>query len=311
MQKIIPNIWCNENAEEVGTFYAAAFNGIAPGGSSSSVEARYPGAEDGLADFQLGLAGSPLTVAVEIAGARLTLINADDTFAPNPSISFMLNFDPLFFDGSEETARARIDQLWATLADGGTTLMPLGEHPFSAHYGWVQDRFGVSWQLMLTDPRGEPRPFLIPSLLFGGTAQNRAAEAVDHYVSVFQATGTDAALGNRVFYPDAKGPVTPESVMFSDFRVGDEWLVAMDSGVEQPFSFGGGVSFEVACRDQVEIDQLWDALSTVPEAEQCGWLADFAGVSWQIVPENMSELMERPNAYAKMMDMKKLVIADF
>jgi predicted 3-demethylubiquinone-9 3-methyltransferase (glyoxalase superfamily) len=85
----------------------------------------------------------------------------------------------------------------------------------------------------------------------------------------------------------------------------------MDSGVEQQFEFGCGVSLEVQCTDQAEIDRLWEALSAVPEAEQCGWLADRFGVSWQIVPADMAELMQRPDAYEHMMGMKKLVIADF
>ena len=85
----------------------------------------------------------------------------------------------------------------------------------------------------------------------------------------------------------------------------------MDSGVEQPFTFSPGVSLSVQCADQAEIDRLWDALSAVPEAEQCGWLVDRAGVSWQIVPANMAELMAKPDAFAHMMPMKKLIIADF
>ena len=297
MQKIIPNIWCTRDAEEAGAFYASVFVH-----ATSRVESRYP--EQGLLDFQQEFAGTPLVVAVEIAGTRLSLINAGDEFRPNPSFSFMLNFDPLMWDGGEAEARGRLDAIWAKLRDGGQELMPLGEYPFSSHYGWVEDRFGVSWQLILTDPAGDSRPFIMPALMFGGAAQNRAAEAVDHYLEVFD----DAELGQRVPYGQAEGPVVAESVLFSDFRIGDQWFVAMDSAVEQPFSFTCGMSLEVQCRDQEEIDRLWAALSAAPEAEQCGWLADLAGVSWQIVPENMGELMERPHAYEHMLSMKKLVI---
>lgn len=99
--------------------------------------------------------------------------------------------------------------------------------------------------------------------------------------------------------------------MYGEFRVGEQWFAVMDSGVEQPFDFGCGVSLEGQCADQAEIDSLWEALSAVPEAEQCGWLADRFGVSWQIVPANMGELMQRPDAYEHMMEMKKIVIADF
>lgn len=305
-QKIVPNIWCNRDAEQAGAFYEAVFPGAA-----SAVEARYPA--EGLLDFQRDFAGEPLVVALQIPDprgtetTRLTLINAGAEFSPNPSISFMLNFDPLMFDGGEEAARARLDLLWRGLSDGGRELMPLGEYPFSKRYGWVQDRFGVSWQVMLTDPSGDPRPFIVPSLMFGGAAQNRAGEAIDFYVSVFD----DAEAGGRFPYGAQTGPATPEALMFGEFRIGEQWFAAMDSGVEQDFSFTCGVSLEVQCADQAEIDRLWEALSAVPEAEQCGWLADRFGVSWQIVPANMGELMERPGAYARMMEMKKIVIADF
>ncbi|MFV0433004.1 MAG: VOC family protein [Leucobacter sp.] len=304
-QKIIPNIWCNRDAEEVGAYYASVFPG-----ATSRVEARYP--EAGLLDFQLEFAGAPLTVDVEIpapngeAVTRFILINAGDEFHPNPSISFTLNFDPLMFGGDEAAARARLDLTWLALSDGGQVLMPLDEYPFSKRYGWVQDRFGVRWQLMLTDPEGDPRPFIVPSLLFVGAAQNRAGEAGDFYASIFE----DAQVGNRYPYGQQTGPATPEALMFSEFRIGSQWFAAMDSGVEMDADFSCGVSLEVQCADQEEIDRLWEALSAVPEAEQCGWLADRFGVSWQIVPENMGELMERPNAYEHMMEMKKIVISD-
>ncbi|MBL5975530.1 MAG: VOC family protein [Candidatus Leucobacter sulfamidivorax] len=299
-QRIVPNIWCTRNAEEAGAFYTSVFEN-----AEYRVEGRYP--EEGLPDFQRDFAGLPVTVALTISGTRFTLINAGDEFHPNSSISFMLNFDPLLFDGSEEAARASLDRLWAALGEGGTALMPLGEYPFSRRYGWIQDRYGVSWQLMLTDPAGDPRPFIIPSLMFAGPVQNRASEAIDFYVSLFE----DAAAGNRFPYGVQTGPASPDALMFGEFRIGEQWFSVMDSGVEQDVTFGCGVSLEVSCPDQAEIDRLWAALSTVPEAEACGWCADRFGVSWQIVPENIGELMERPGAYQKLMGMKKLIVADF
>lgn len=297
-QKIVPNLWFDHNAEEAGAFYAAALPK-----TTARVVARYP---DEVPDWQASFAGQALTVDVKVDGFRFTLINAGSEFRPTPSISFMLNFDPLLFDG-EEGARSALDAAWAALSEGGQSLMPLGEYPFSPHYGWVQDRYGVSWQLMLTDPKGDPRPFVIPQVMFSGDVQNKAREAVDFYVSLFD----DAAVGMVAEYPQASGTAAAGSVMFGEFHIGDQWFSMMDSNVAHEFGFTPGVSLEVTCRDQAEIDRLWDALSAVPEAEQCGWLADRYGVSWQIVPENMGELMARPGAYPKMMEMKKLVIADF
>ncbi|MFD5599697.1 VOC family protein [Leucobacter sp. NPDC058333] len=297
-QKIVPNIWCQGNAEEAGTFYARVFPDTA-----SEVESRYP--ETGLLEFQKPLAGKPLTVAVHLAGFRLTLVNAGTEFAPNPSISMFLTFGNARF-GDRDGARAALQGVWDQLADGGTVLMPLDTYPFSEYYGWVQDRFGMSWQLGLADASNADPVFVTPSLMFGGKAQNRAAAARDRYLEVFP----DAKPGGSYPYGTPRGPATAESLMYSDFTLCGQNFSAMDSGVEQDFSFTCGVSLEVRCADQAEIDRLWEALSAVPEAEQCGWLEDEFGVSWQIVPENMGELMERPNAFEHMLEMHKIVIAD-
>lgn len=298
-QKIVPNIWFQGDADEAGEFYASALPR-----TTTSVSARYP---DELPDWQREFAGKTLTVDVSIDGYLITLINAGTEFSPTPSISFMLNFDPLLFEGDASLARAQLDQTWGRLAEGGSVLMPLDEYPFSKRYGWVQDRYGATWQLVLTDPAGDPRPFVMPSLLFGGAAQNRAKEAIDFYTELFD----DTAVGIVAEYPQPTGPAEAGSVMFSDFQLAGQWFAAMDSGAEQAGSFTSGVSLEVRCADQAEIDRMWEALSAVPEAEQCGWLVDRFGVSWQIVPENMGELMARPGAYERMLEMKKLVIADF
>lgn len=302
-QRIVPHIWCHGTAEEAGAFYASAFEN-----AHAEVESRYP--ESGLLDFQREFAGQPLVVGLTISGTRFALINAGADFTPNPSISFMLNFDPLLFDGSEEFARAAMDRLWQRLSEGGTALMPLGEYPFSPHYGWVQDRYGVNWQFMLTDPAGDPRPFIIPALMFDGLAQDRAAEAADFYVSLFAQSEGGAEVGHRAPYGQPSGNAGAEALAFGEFRIGEQWFMAADNGSGVDHGFTPGVSLEVACRDQAEIDRLWSALSAVPEAEQCGWLVDRFGVSWQIVPEHMDELMERPGAFGRMLQMGRIVIAD-
>jgi predicted 3-demethylubiquinone-9 3-methyltransferase (glyoxalase superfamily) len=290
MQRIVANIWSNRNAEEMGAFYADALPD-----TEFEVEARYP--EEGLLDFQQEFAGQALTVTVMVSGTKLTLVNAGDEFRPTPAISFMLNFDPARFGGSSPDAVAsatiNLDRTWDALTDGGVVRMELGEYPFAQRYGWVEDRYGVNWQLMLTDPEGEPRPFVVPALMFGGDAQDKAAEAADFYVGA------------------PTGPASAEALAYGEFRVGDQWFMATDFGADHAFSFSEGVSLEVQCEDQAEIDRLWNALSAVSEAEQCGWLKDRYGVSWQIVPTDMAELMARPGAFEHMLEMKKLVIADF
>lgn len=302
-QRIVPNIWCKRNAEEAGAFYSAVFEN-----ARAVIESRYP--EEGLPDFQREFAGRALTVALTIAGTRIVLINAGDEFQPNPSLSFMLNFDPLLFDSSEEVARHSLQRLWERLSEGGTALMPLGEYPFSALYGWVQDRFGVSWQLMLTDPSGAPRPFLIPALMCDGPAQNRAAEAAEWYANLFADTPGGSAVGALVPYGQATGAATADALAFGEFRVGEQWFMIADNGSGVDHGFTPGLSLEVRCADQAEIDRLWSALSTVPEAEACGWCIDRYGVSWQVVPERIGELMATPGAYGRLLGMKKINIAE-
>lgn len=298
-QKIIPNLWFDGVAKEAAEFYVAAFDNAKIVGTTYYPKSK----EEGLADFQLDLAGKELTVDFEIEGYRFTNINAGPEFTFNQSISFMVNFDP----SRDEQAEQHLNELWSKLIDGGNVLMDLDEYPFSKRYGWLKDKYGLTWQLMLADPAGEPRPFIIPSLMFSQEQTNHAEEAIDYYVSVFQ----DARCGIEARYPQDTGPAKAGSLMFADFTLENQWFAAMDSGVEQTSTFNEAVSLAVFCEDQAEIDYFWEKLSTDPKFEQCGWCKDKFGVSWQIVPKNIEELMKRPNAFAKMMEMKKLVIADF
>ncbi|MET4001832.1 MULTISPECIES: VOC family protein [Arthrobacter] len=292
MQKIVPNIWCQGNADEVGNFYAATFPD-----TSMEVSASYP--ETNLPDFQQALAGQPLVVDVTLSGYRIRLINAGGEFRPTPAISFILSMDPAAH-GGEAATRANITSMWAALVDGGEVRMELGEYPHSKLYGWVEDRYGVNWQVMMTEPTPEPRPLVTPQFLFTGDAA-QAQLAMDLYTGLFPGART----GVVVPHEGGNG-----AIVFAEFALAGQWFSAMDGGADHHFTFSPGISLEVDCADQEEIDTLWEALSAVPEAEQCGWLSDRFGVSWQIVPQNMGELMQRPGAYQRMLAMKKIVVAD-
>ena len=294
-QKIVPCIWCGGNAEELVAFYLSVFPN-----SEKRAKTYYP--TEGVPDFQRSMAGEVLTIDFAIGGTRITALNGGPDFKPTPMLSFIVNFDPSRHDNAE----ARLDKAWKKLSKGGSVLMELGEYPYSKRYGWVQDKFGVSWQLMLTDPAGDPRPFLIPSLMFANDNVNRAAEALDNYTSTF----ADSRIGNVARYDAAQGEVAEGSVMFGEFAVGDQWFAVMDSPVRHEFDFNEGVSLQVECADQAEIDHLWDRLSAVPEAEQCGWCKDQYGVSWQIVPVHLERLLT-PQNFKNMLAMKKIVIAEF
>ncbi len=293
MMTIIPNLWFDGVAEEATHFYTSIF----PDSSVGSIM-RYPNTqEEGLADFQLDMAGKVLTTEFILGGQQFVGINAGAEFKPTPAVSFFVNFDPSRIENPKE----QLDELWSKLIDGGKALMPLQEYPFSKHYGWVEDKYGFSWQLMLTNPDGEPRPFIVPSLMFTDVSHYRGEEALRYYVDTFK----DSKLGAAVSYPDTG------RLMFGDAELAGNWFAAMDGVGEQGFTFTEAVSFAVSCKDQEEIDGYWEKLSAVPESEQCGWRKDKFGVSWQIVPEKMGELLQKPDAYPKMMAMKKLVIADF
>jgi predicted 3-demethylubiquinone-9 3-methyltransferase (glyoxalase superfamily) len=195
----------------------------------------------------------------------------------------MVNFDP----SREKDARENIDAVWEKLLPGGTVLMPMQEYPFSKRYGWIEDKYGLSWQLILTDPEGEERPEIVPSLLFVGDVCGKAEEAINFYLAVFK----DAQMGAIVRYGAEQEPDKEGTVLFADFKLFDTWFAAMDSAAEHHFAFNEAISFMVYCDNQEEIDYYWEKLSAVPEAEQCGWLKDKYGLSWQIVPAEMDEMM--------------------
>jgi predicted 3-demethylubiquinone-9 3-methyltransferase (glyoxalase superfamily) len=146
---------------------------------------------------------------------------------------------------------------------------------------------------------------ITPNLWFDGNAR----EAVDYYVSVFP----DSKIGTTSYYPEEglldfqKNLAGKELTI--DFELSGNQFTAINAGPE--FKFNESVSFSVACKDQEEIDYYWGKLSSIPEAEQCGWCKDKYGLSWQVVPKDMETLMQKPDAFASMMQMKKIVIADF
>jgi len=293
---ITPNIWFNGNAAEAVRFYTDLFPD-----SHLIRTVHYP--EEGLLDFQKDLAGRELTVDFSLGGQRLVAINAGPEFRPTPALSFTVSV------GADDPAVAReqIDTIWAGLSDGGTVFMPLGEYPIAARYGWVEDPYGVSWQLTLADP-DRSQPFIVPSFLFAGDRTNRAEEAIEYYTGVFP----DSAIGTVARYEEQTGPAAQGSLMYADFTLTGQLFVAMDSGVPMDAAFSEGVSLSVACADQEELDYFWDKLSKAgAEFEQCGWCKDQFGVSWQIVPADMEQLMQRPGAFERLMGMKKIQIDEF
>ena len=294
MQKITPNLWFNGNAEEAVDFYTAIFP-VARVISASN----YPKSnEEGLADFQLNMAGKVLTIDFEIMGFRFVAINAGPEFTPNPSISSFITLD----------SKEEIDVLWGKLVDGGKELMALAKYPFSEYYGWVQDKYDVSWQLILNNPEGDRRPKVVPSLLFTQDKNGKAEEAATFYTSTFKDSKTGQLMRRTEDDPTAKAG----TLAFGDFMLEDTWIAAMDGGQGHEFKFNEGVSLLISCKDQDEIDYYWEKLTEGGGEESvCGWLKDKYGVSWQVAPDNMEELMKKQNAFRTMMQQKKIIIAEY
>jgi predicted 3-demethylubiquinone-9 3-methyltransferase (glyoxalase superfamily) len=270
MQKITPHLWFDKEAREAAEFYTSVF----PRSKITNVTT-----------LRNTPSGDCDVVSFELWGYACMAISAGPLFTFNPSISFMVNFDP----AQDKEAKTRIDAVWAKLLDGGKALMPLDKYPFSERYGWVQDKYGLSWQLILTNPEGEERPLIIPSLMFVEDVAGRAEEATDFYLSVFK----NEKRGAIARYPAGMEPDREGTVMFTDFQLEGQWFTAMDSGRMHGFSFNEAVSLMVSCENQEEIDYYWGKLSAVPEAEQCGWLKDRYGLSWQIVPKELGEMTSK------------------
>ncbi|MCH8529901.1 MAG: VOC family protein [Saccharospirillum sp.] len=272
-QKIVPHLWFDTQAKEAAEFYCSVF----PDSSITSLKTIHdtPSGDCDIVSFTLW-------------GCAFMAISAGPLFKFNPSVSFMVNFDP----AQDKNAKAKIGEVWAKLSEGGKVLMPLDEYPFSERYGWIQDKYGLSWQLILTNPEGDVRPFIIPSMMFVGDKCGKAEEASDFYLSVFN----NSTRGQLERYPAGMEPDKEGAVMFTDFTLEGQWFAAMDSAHEHDFTFNEAISFMVNCEDQNEIDHYWKKLSAVPEAEQCGWLKDAYGLSWQIVPDALGRLMDDKNS---------------
>lgn len=272
MQKIIPHLWYDKEAKEAAEFYVKTF------GENSKITH--------VSTIHDTPSGDCDIVSFDIWGFSFMSISAGPIFKINPSISFMVNFDP----SKDKNAKEKIDEIWAKLMDGGKALMPLDKYTFSERYGWVEDKYGVSWQLIFTDPAGEERPRIIPSLLFVTEGCDKAEEATNFYLSIFK----DAKRGILARYPAGMEPNKEGAIMFTDFALEGQWFAAMDgSSAMHKFKFNEGVSLIVNCDTQEDIDYYWEKLSAVPEAEQCGWLKDKYGLSWQINPTVMNEMMSK------------------
>ncbi len=258
MQKIIPHLWFDKEAKEAAEFYVSIFGNDSTI-TSATVIKNTPSGDCDIVNFQLN-------------GYSFMAISAGPLFKFNPSISFTITC------GTVEEAQS----LYVKLSPSGKDLMPLQEYPWSKCYGWFEDKFGVSWQINAEEHGGQ----IIPSIMFTHENFGKLDEALEFYKSVFK----NSEIKGIARYEEGEGDAVGK-IKHSQFLLENQPFRAMEFSFDHKFNFNEAISLVVKCETQEEIDYYWEKLSHVPESEQCGWLKDKYGVSWQIVPRAMDELM--------------------
>jgi len=286
MQKIVPHLWFDKEAAEAAKFYTSVFR------DSKIIDTtQIHGTPSGTAEM----------VTIELTGQEFMLISAGPFFKFTPAISFLIACST-----TEE-----VETLWEQLSKGGTELMPLDAYPFSERYVWVADRYGLSWQIMHMG-NNKITQKIIPTLMFTGDVCGKAEEAINTYSTVF----SNANIGYILRYSGGDGPDKEGTIQHAGFILEGQEFAAMDSAYEHNFTFNEAISFIVYCDTQEQIDHYWEKLSAVPASEQCGWLKDKFGLSWQIVPVIMKEMMREKDpeklaqVTAAFLKMKKFDIAE-
>lgn len=262
MQKIVPHLWFDTQAKEAAAFYADIF----PNSHIDTTQTLH-GTPSGDTDM----------LSFTLMGYQFMAISAGPLFHFNPSVSFLVSC----------SSKEMVDELWGKLSEGGTALIPLGAYPHSERYGWVQDKYGLSWQLMF-DTTQEPR--ITPVTMFSGDVCGKAEEAMTFYTSLFK----QSSVGDSMRYSEDDAPEKPGTIRFASYKLAGQDFGVMDSARQHDAPFTEAISFIVKCETQEEIDYYWQ-LSAVPEAEQCGWLKDKYGFSWQIVPTAVDRMMADHN----------------
>jgi predicted 3-demethylubiquinone-9 3-methyltransferase (glyoxalase superfamily) len=286
MQNITPFIWFDKNLKEITDFYISAF----PGSTITS--------NGMLSDTP---SGNVETATMSIYGKQLSMMTAGPMYKLNPSISLFVTFD------NEES----IKNAWDTLVDGGKILMAYNTYPWASKYGWLQDKYGLTWQLSWSDNHGASNN-ITPMLTFTQNMAGKVTEALALYTSLFPNSKIDMSVP----YAEGEGDVAGY-IKHARFSLNGENFLAMESTAPHEFTFNEAFSFVINCKDQEEVDYYWNALTTNGGAEgMCGWCKDKYGVSWQVTPHKLLELIsgsdKEKSSYAaqQMMQMKKIIIVD-
>ena len=267
MRRITPHLWFDKEARQAAELYISSI----PGSKLTKVT-KLSGTPSGDCDL----------VAFELAGQPFMAISAGPYFRFNPSISFHLKC----------VTNDEVDAIWDRLSTGAKILMPLGSYPFSPRFGWLEDKYGLSWQVVSTAGNAVSQR-ITPMLMFVGPVCGKAEEAINDYASVFS-NAPEGAKGEThaevlARWGAGSEPEKEGTVQFGQCSLLGQEFVVMDSAREHNFAFNEAISFLVPCETQQEIDYFWEKLAADPNGGQCGWLKDRWGVSWQISPVVLQE----------------------
>ena len=273
MQKIVPFLWFDSQAEEAAEFYTSLFDN-----SKILARARY-------GDGAPRPKGSVMTVSFQLEGQTFTALNGGPAVRFTPALSFFVTCRT----GEE------VDALWQKLSQNGKVFMDLQKYPFSEKFGWLQDKYGVSWQLNLAGGTRKITPFL----MFVGKQHGKTEEAIRFYVSLLGSSRIEQVKRHGADQGEPEG-----TVMHARFSLGGQEFMAMDSNREHDFTFTPAISFSINCDTQKEIDELWEKFSEGGEKLPCGWVQDRYGVSWQIVPSMLGDMVsdKDPARSSRVMD---------
>jgi predicted 3-demethylubiquinone-9 3-methyltransferase (glyoxalase superfamily) len=282
MHPITPFLWFKDEAEDAAKFYVSLFKNSKLGDIARYIEGSP------------GEAGSVMTVSFELCGQEYTALNGGpiEGFDFTPAISFFVSCETM-----EE-----LNTLWEKLSDGGSVMMEKQEYPWSEQYGWLNDKFGVSWQLNLTKTEQN----ISPALMFVGDNYGKAEEAINLYTTLFPNSKIGSISKNGAGHPTEK----EGTVQYASFFLNGQEFKMMENSANHQFTFTPATSFVVMCDTQEEIDTYWEKLTADGGEEvQCGWLNDKYGIAWQITPVGIGEWISTKAGMAAMMKMKKLDIA--
>ncbi len=272
-QKIIPNLWFDRQSEEAANFYTSIFKNSKLRNVTRATKAGF--------EVHRIPEGTAITVEFDVYRYRFIAINGGPQFKFNPSISFMVSCED----------KEEVDAAWKKLSNGGTPLMDLGEYPFSKRYGWMQDKYGLSWQLFLPQQRSSTWN-VTPTLMFVGSQYGKCEEASSFYSSVFR----NSKIGNIMRYAAGMEPDREGTIQHVSFILEDQDFAAMDSARSHEFSFNEAISLMVECGTQKDIDYYWGKLTSDGGQEGvCGWLKDKYGVSWQVSPTILNKFLNDPD----------------